>query len=196
MYIPEEQRKFLIAVLSTVILLVVDIFLILRPLINKTSDLRTQASALTKDIAILNQQISMMDARKKKLEELKTQYANYEKRFPKAEEEIPSLLESLSTIAVKSDIAIIGIRPVKPVQTEQVEKIAALFNEIPIEILAKGGYHQLGSFINRLEALDRFMEIKDMEINRDAATPRSHSLRLMVSTYILKTAPNVKTKPS
>lgn len=185
MYISVEKRKFLIISLTSAALLLLDILFILRPLINKAYDLKSQVVSIKNNIANLNKQISMLDSQTKKLGMLTTDKTNYEKKFPK-EEEVPALLESLSTIAKRSSVDIIAVKPVKIEAKEQMEKIAGIFHEIPIEILAKGGYHQLGQFINRLENLDRFMEVIDIEIVRDNTTPRRHYLRLLVSTYILR----------
>lgn len=184
-HIAEEKRKFLIIVLSGIVLFVLDIAFIVTPLINKTSDLKFQIIAIKKNISDLNKQISMLDAARKKLENLKSDQAVYEKRFPK-EEEIPSLLESLSTIAARSSVDIIAVKPIKIETKEQMQETVGLFHEIPIEILARGGYHQLSQFINKLETLDRFIEVKDVEIAQDNTMPRRHFLKLLVSTYILR----------
>ncbi|MCM8782156.1 MAG: type 4a pilus biogenesis protein PilO [Candidatus Omnitrophica bacterium] len=184
MYISAEQRKVLIIGLSSVILFLLDIFFVMAPLINKILDLNVQIVSIKKNISDLRRQVSMLDSMKQKLEALKLQDADYEKRFPK-EEELPSLLESLSAIALKSNVVIVAVKPIRTEIEEQAAKGGCLFKEIPIEIVAKGGYHHLGNFINRLEMLDRFMEIKDIEIGRDETTSRRHNLRLLVSTYIL-----------
>lgn len=177
MIIGEEKRKILIIALSSAALLALDIFFILRPICNKCADLKTQIVSVKNNINSLNQQISSMDNIKRQLEALRQEQSDYEKKFPK-EEEIPALFDSLSNIALKSGVAIIAIKPSHPAQE-------AVFHEIPMEISAKGGYHQIGQFINKLETSDRFIEVKDIEIKQDNTTPRRHSLKLLVSTYIL-----------
>ena len=185
MYISAEQRKFLIIVVSVIILLILDITFILSPLINMTFDLSSQVSSVKKNIANLNQQISKVDDTKKKLALLKDDYLIYGNKFPKAEE-IPRLLETLSTIAAKSEINIVAIRPQSKASKKHKGKIAILFQEMPIQIIAQGGYHQIGSFINRLETLDRFLKVDDISLVQSGATGKMLRVTLLVSTYISK----------
>lgn len=185
MYISTEQRKVLIIAISITILLVADISFILLPLINKTFDLSSRVSSTRKNIDNLNQQISTIDETREKLSRLKESYRKYVKRFSR-EEEIPQLLETLSKIAAESEVAILAVRPAATQLDKQDKKLANIFREVPIEIRAMGGYHQLGSFINKLETLDRFLKVTDISITQNINTPRNHSLRLLVATYILK----------
>jgi len=191
MYISTEQRKLLIIVIGIAILLVADISFILLPLINKTFDLSSQVSSTRKNIDNLNQQISTIDETREKLSRLKESYSKYVKRFSR-EEEIPRLLETLSKIAAESEVVILAVRPVATKSDKQDKKLANIFREVPIEIRAMGGYHQLGSFINKLETLDRFLKVTDISITQNIRTPRNHSLRLLVATYILKESQHAK----
>lgn len=181
-----QKRKVLVIGIGGIILLAVDIFFVFIPLLNKTFNLKSQIISMKENTAYLNRQISMLDATKKKLEILKADQIKYGEFFPK-EEEVPVLFGNLSGIAGKLGVDIISVKPVKSDLGQDAEKTAGLFHEVPIEISAKGGYHQMGQFINKLETLDNFMEVKDLEITADKATPRRHFFRLLVSTYILRT---------
>jgi len=191
MYISEEQRKILIILAGSIILVVLDSAFIMFPLFNKTFDLTAQVSSTRKNIDNLNQQISTIDATREKLKRLKAAYNKYERRFSK-EEEIPQLLEKLSKIASESEVAILAVRPATVRAGKKDKKLEKIFREVPIQISAKGGYHQLGSFINRLETLDRFLKITDISIKQNPKTPKEHSLRLSVATYILKESKHAK----
>jgi type IV pilus assembly protein PilO len=142
--------------------------------------------SVKKNMADLDREINSLTATTKKLEDLRLQAAECEKKFPK-DEEIPALLENISATAAKSGVDIIAIRPIKAEFKEEAQRPPDLFHAIAIEIVAKGGYHQLGQFINRLETSARFMEVKDIDINRDPANPRRHDLKLLIATYILRT---------
>ena len=184
LHISEEKKKFLIIGILSAVLLFLDIFFVIRPLFHKSSDLKMRIVAVEKNIDDVTQNISTLPKTEKKLEDLKSEQALYEKSFPK-EEEVPSLLESLSRVAASSSVDIIAIKPIK-IEPNYIEKNPKPFHEIPIELQAKGGYHQIGQFINKLERLDRFMEVKDLKISQDNTTPRRHYLKLLLSTYILR----------
>ncbi len=172
------------AVLAVV--LIIDIFLILLPLTARNFRLKSQIVAIKKDTRLLNEQVVNIGSIKKRLESAKAEQEEYDKRFPK-EEDVPVLLGGISAIAGKAGIEIIAVKPVRLEAAGKAPESDAIFHEVPIEIFAKGGYHQIGQFINKLESLDKFVEIKDIDITADKATPRRHFFRLLVSTYILRT---------
>ncbi len=186
MYISEEQRKFLVIVGGSILILILDIFFIIKPLIGNMSNLQSQTGKLQASIGGLDQQISKLDSMNKKLEILKSDYALYGKKFPR-DEEVPSLVQTISEVAVASKVAISALK-ITEASGEKEAPPSEILREVPIEINVKGGYHQLGSFINKLEALDKFLKIKNIEITYEGATPRKHNLRLLILTYTLTKA--------
>ena len=119
----------------------------------------------------------------KRLNSVESRITDYEKKLP-AEQEIPMLIESVSEMARGSYVKILGIRPVDS-KNDKKSKSKKVYQEIPILISAKSGYHQLGVFINKLEGADRFMELSEIKINSNKATPRVHDVELIISTYVL-----------
>lgn len=128
--------------------------------------------------------IAQRDELKKKAELYNEKIELYEKKLP-AQQEIPSFLENLSKMARSANITIIGIMPVtlKP----QKEIRYQVYQEMPILISAKSGYHELGRFLNNLEDGGRFIKVVDINIKADTATPKKQDVELMVYTYVLPT---------
>lgn len=182
-----NQNKKLAAIgLIAAVLVIADIFFIFLPLLGKNFKIKTQILSLKKNTEALNRQFSDINGIKERLAAVKAERESYNLIFPK-EEEVPVLLGGISAIAGKTSIDIIAVKPVKLENSRDTAESTAVFHEVPIEIFAKGGYHQIGQFINKLESLDKFVEIKDIEITADKATPRRHFFRLLVSTYVLRT---------
>ena len=129
--------------------------------------------------------VADMEKYQKDIEVYKEKIDHYEQKLP-AEQEIPNLLESLSSMAKKSNISIVGIAPV-PVNPakENKETKNQFYQELPILISAKSGYHELGHFINNLENADRFIKVVDIGVKSNKAMPKRHDVEMMVSTYIL-----------
>ena len=98
------------------------------------------------------------------------------------EQEVPKLLEMLSTMARSSNVKIVGITPLASKQEESPEKI---YQEIPILISAKSGYHELGRFLSDLESSDRFMKVSDIDIKENKSNVKRHDVELLVVTYVL-----------
>ena len=106
----------------------------------------------------------------------------YEKTLP-AEQEIPSLLETLSRMAKSSNIKISALTPVSG--SGKGGETTHTYREIPILISAKSGYHELGQFLSAMENSDRFMKVVDIDIRANNTTPRKHDVELLICTYIL-----------
>lgn len=183
----KDARNKNIVVVGAVlaVVLIIDIFLILSPLTAKNFRLKSQIVAIKKDTKLLSEQVANIGSIKKGLEAVKAEQEEYTKRFPK-EEDVPVLLGGISAIAGKAGVEMIAVKPVKLEAVGKAPEFDAIFHEVPIEIFAKGGYHQIGQFINKLESLNKLVEIKDIDITADKATPRRHFFRLLVLTYILK----------
>ncbi|MDP3791820.1 MAG: type 4a pilus biogenesis protein PilO [Candidatus Omnitrophota bacterium] len=143
--------------------------------IGKTIGMRT-------DLKEAKSLIAQKDILRKKVGEYNEKIELYEKKLP-AQQEIPSLLEDLSKMARNANITIIGITPIT--MKLQKEKKISVYQEIPILITAKSGYHELGRFLNNLENGDRFMKIVDISIKANSAMPKRHDVELMVYTYVL-----------
>ncbi len=180
-----QPQVLIFAALISCVLLILLIFFILIPQVNKITDILSKTGKAMSDLKEAQIEISRIDKYKTDIATFKEKVDLYEKKLP-AEQEIPSLLENLSTLAKKSSISIVGITPVAPVSTkdQKVQK-SSIYQEFPILVSAKSGYHELGSFLSSLENADRFMKVVDIEVNLNKATPKKHDVDLMVYTYIL-----------
>ncbi|MBN1526905.1 MAG: type 4a pilus biogenesis protein PilO [Candidatus Omnitrophica bacterium] len=169
-----------VAVITAYLLLVlkpqlVSIVTIAQKAARTGSELKTARS----DIAAIEQMKTRKTAYRDKIE-------LYEKRLP-VEQEIPSVLETLSAMAKNANMRIVSITPVAlpapkgPQKKAEKEKI---YQEIPISVSVKSGYHELGYFLSQLESSDRFMKVADISIRADKTSPRKNNVELLVLTYI------------
>ena len=177
-----RNKKLLMLAGGCVLFLIVDIFFIFIPLTGKNFSLKRRIISVKNSIDSLNSDISKMGLADKRLEDLTAERAGYSKRFPK-EEEVPALLGEISTIAGKLGIDIIAVKPITA--NKDVIEEGVLYRQVTVEISAKGGYHQLGQFINKLETYGRLIDVRNAEIIADSAMPRKHRIRLLIATYIL-----------
>lgn len=72
--------------------------------------------------------------------------------------EVPGLLEDITEIGLGSSMEIgsIALAP---------EKAAEFYVELPIQIVASGGYHDFGSFVSGVAALPRIVTLHDFSIS-------------------------------
>lgn len=124
--------------------------------------------------------IASEDRIRKQFEGLKEQSGLLEERFP-AQDEVSSLLGDFSGIAESSGVKILKI---KPLEVAGDVSASELYSEFPILIEARAGYHQCGTFINKLENMERFIRIDEVDIKGRPDDPRRHDILLRVSTFL------------
>jgi len=119
-------------------------------------------------------------------EELKKQADYLEKRLP-SQDKISNILEDFSNIAEASGVKILKIKPLEdPMPSSKQKAGNNSYKEFPILIEARAGYHQLGFFVNKLEAMDRFIRVMDVDIMGNNRDPRHHDIKIRIITYVLQ----------
>lgn len=179
----DQQQTLIFIILVTLLTLVLYFYLLLLPQAMRLTDVFARAGKAMANLKSAQADVSKIDEFKNRIEEYKEKVDYYERTLP-AEQEIPSLLEELSSMAKTSGIKLLSITPVPVSAKEQAAQKNKMYKEIPILITAKSGYHELGSFLNNLENADRFMKVVDLEVKSNKAAPKKHDVELLVSTYV------------
>jgi type IV pilus assembly protein PilO len=73
------------------------------------------------------------------------------------EREIPALYRTLSDAAVQAGLAVALFQP-------QGSRVRDFYTEIPISLVAEGGYHEFGDFLARVGALPRAAMVSDLKL--------------------------------
>lgn len=181
----KDQPKVMIFIaLVSVLVLILYFYLILGPQIGRLTEALSRAGKIISDMKTAELLVSKKDEFNRNIESSREKVEHYEKRLP-VEQEIPSLLENLSSMAKSSNIKIIGITPLPLSPKETLSQKGKMYKEIPILINAKSGYHELGTFLSDLENADRFMKVVDIEIKANKQMSKKHDVELIVCTYIL-----------
>lgn len=89
--------------------------------------------------------------------------------------EVPGLLEDITEIGYGSSLDIQSI-------TLQTEQAADFYVELPIRIVASGGYHDFGSFVSGVSSLPRIVTLHDYSIRADDPG-RSLRFEVTAKTY-------------
>lgn len=155
---------------------------LLVPQISGVARICAKVNKATLDVKGSERQIAEIDGLKKQVAQYRDKIESYERMLP-VEQEIPKLLEDLSEMAKRSDVKILGITPLPTKQESGLPE--QIYQDIPILINAKSGYHELGKFISDLENSDRFMKVVDIKVIANRSTPKKHDVELLVLTYTL-----------
>lgn len=95
------------------------------------------------------------------------------RRLP-ADTEVPGLIEDITRAAVANDLSIHRIDLAD-------EQPAQIYLVLPIAIVVRGDYHQLGAFVGAVAALPRIVTLHDFEIAPDPPTDADAALVLSIA---------------
>lgn len=107
---------------------------------------RTRKRRLTRDSAKLKKQLDELDRM------LKKAVAQLPDR-----KEIPELLSSISSKAREAGLEILIFRP-------QAENLRDFYAEIPVDIVVRGGFHNVVNFFDEVGRLNRLVNIRNIEM--------------------------------
>lgn len=175
---------FIFSGLIAIIIVILYLNFICIPQLSNFFSIVRERSALSAELRKTRIAVSEIDKLKKELGASRAKVSECEKMLP-AQQEIPSLLENLSAMAKDSNVKIVGITPMTSNEDKSVKD--RTYQEIPILINARSGYHELGKFIDNLENAVRFMKIADIWIKTNKAAPKENDIELLVITYTLLT---------
>jgi Tfp pilus assembly protein PilO len=178
-----QKEKTLLTLLAAVIFIAVYFHLLIRPAIVQLMDLAPKVSTLRRNLSGARTLIKNRPIIERRQSELKQKIDEFEKIFPR-EREIPKLLEKLSGIAAESGVKIVGTKPIGLEEYGQDDE-GEIYQVIPIEIIARSGYHELGDFLQKLEMAKRFVMIKDLKISANASSIKRHNVRIIAETFVL-----------
>jgi len=158
--LPRQQKIGILAGLIVAILLL-DYFLFYSP----RSD---EISKLTQEV---ENQRNERDKKKKEaanIPKLKEQMAQLDGRLKEAvaqlpdRKEIPDLLSSISNKVRESGLDILIFRP-------RAENIQEFYAEIPVDIVVRGGFHNVATFFDEVGRLNRLVNIANIELRNPRA---------------------------
>lgn len=156
--------KIIIAVIPSVILIVLFIFLIYNP---KQKEIVT----LDKRIVKLDSDINNGKVMLRKLDELKAENKRLKAKLVKLQEQLPEekevsvLLKQLSDLGVKSGLEILLWKPGK-----RKPNPSGLYIEIPVKVKVVAGYHDLGVFYSHISRLSRIVNISNIKLTLNKST--------------------------
>jgi len=184
--ISEKQKIYILAAIFGIAGFLLYYNLLLKPqfsrFVAKNKEFVTARARVKKGQALVANEAGI----KRQYEGLVKQAGNLEKRLP-GQDQISSLLQDFSDVAESSGGKILRIKPLEePVAVSKQKPVNSSYTEFPILIEAMAGYHQLGAFINKLETMDRFIRITDVDIAGNSKDPRHHNAKIRIITYVLQ----------
>lgn len=179
----KNKKETAIAIaLGALILFVAYLAFLLVPQAGAAASALQNAAKLSAEVRIARADIARIDSLKTELAGYDAKIGRYIKMLP-VEKEIPAFLESLAAMARDARVQIVGIAP-SAVQDAESQK-GRIYQEMPVQISARCGFHELGRFLANIEQSDRFIKVIDVDIRGNKGSPKKHDVELVLLTYVL-----------
>jgi Tfp pilus assembly protein PilO len=157
--------------------------LFIKPTISSLADTSPKVRDIQRRLNLTRQDIANIATYKMQVEDLRKRLSAYKKKFSTTQQ-IDPLLKELSEMAQISGVKIIAIKPHLTATQIQQNLANVAYQKFPISITAICSYHELGTFLNKLENADIFMRVTDIKIIGNAENPAEHDVYILVNTYV------------
>ena len=153
-----------------------------------------EARAVEQQVRTAREQVRSLEASTANESALQAQYRQVEQVVAVLREampnegELPAVIELVSSLAAKSDVKIQTVFPQRsPAPSTAASSAPApestVYKEIPLQIDALAGFHELGTFLSLLEMGQKPMQVMSLRIAGNPKEPRRHQISLLVRAY-------------
>jgi type IV pilus assembly protein PilO len=132
-------------------------FFAVAPAESRVATLRTQRDAQQQELVRLRALAVELARTRQEAAGVERQLEVAKEKLP-TQREIPALYRTLSDAAVQAGLAVALFQPQGP-------RIRDYYSEIPISLVAEGGYHEVGDFIGRVAGLPRATMIGELKLS-------------------------------
>ena len=131
-------------------------FIAVLPVAGRVESLRNERDTQAAEIARLRPMMVEVMRMRREATEIERRLEVAKAKLP-TEREIPTLYRTLSDAAVQAGLAVALFQP-------QGSRVRDFFTEIPISLVAEGGYHEFGDFLARVATLPRAALVSDLKL--------------------------------
>ncbi len=175
--LPAYQKALMGGILVIAVVALFFVF-IAKPKIDAIKTLEQQIAQLNNDIQINQAKARRLDELKRENAELEHQLAVLKEQLP-PESEVASLLKQVSDLGLKTGLDFKLWRP-----SERRPGASGLYTEIPVDVEVAGGYHAVAAFFDRIGKLPRIVNVSSLKMS----SPKTDKGRLMIQTTFRATA--------
>jgi type IV pilus assembly protein PilO len=176
--------KVILGVFGLVAIVAGGWFLLLSPVQLEVTALEARRQQLATELAQSRSQVAELQRFRREVAELQAKLDGLKAKLP-TEKETPALYRAVSEAAQSSGLGVSLFQPREPKPKDYVA-------EIPITIMAEGGYHQLGLFFEKVAGLERVVKVGEMKLTGLVKGRSALRAELTLATYMYRDAPPAK----
>ena len=188
-----DQRTILLIGVSGIIILSAYFMLIVGPLRRGGSDLGRKVRSAREQLRALEAATANEATVQEQYRQVEQTVASLRRLLP-GEEELPAMIGRLSDLASQTQVKIQTIFPQRSFEPEGTagrlsaagsasEPASIYYRDIPIQIDALAGYHQLGAFLSLIESGDKPLRVSSLRISANPKEPKRHHVKLLLVAY-------------
>jgi type IV pilus assembly protein PilO len=156
-------------------------FLMLAPAQVEITALEDRRQQLATELATARAQVAELQRFRREVAELQAKLDVLKAKLP-TEKETPALYRAVSEAAQGAGLGVSLFQPKEPKPKDYVA-------EIPITIVAEGGYHQVGQFFEKVAGLDRVVKVAELKLIGLKASKSVLRAEMTLATYMYRDAP-------
>ena len=145
-----------------------------------SAQLHSSLEKVRQDVATTHQKMSHLPALQAEINRLMMQEPMMVESSP--EEQLPEIFKVIAQEAKSAQVRLLGVKAQKEIG--QVTPSSNGFLELPIQVDATAGYHQLGQFLDLLEGSNNFFRIQGLKIQSNPNDVWHHQATLLLDVYL------------
>ena len=173
-----RSQKLIIGLALLIIVVVGGYFLLLQPKMAHVDSLRVESVKVQTELAQNRALAANLSRFRGEASILRARLEAAQERLP-SEKEMPGLYRQLHNLAQQSGLTLVLFQP-REMRQEDV------YAEVPINISAETGYHQLGTFFDRVSRLPRLVSLREMKLQGVEKGPGTIRADLVLATYLFR----------
>lgn len=151
-----KVQRMLITIGTLILVVGAFVYFSFLPKFTKLSELKSEYETLENDLRVATIKAAKLGRLRKELEEAEAKFEVAGKALPE-KEEIPSLLAGISQSGKDSGLEFHLFQPMADVSQD-------FYAEIPVSITVQGGYHNVGTFFDKVSNLSRIVNMRNIKI--------------------------------
>ncbi len=176
-----KSTRVALGVILVAVILGGGFFLLISPAQSAVDALRAKRETLQSEVTQSRALAANLAGFRQEAAALRRRLDAVRERLP-SEKEIPPLYRTLSNLAFQSGLSVAVFQPREPLPKD-------FYSEVPITVSAEVGYHQLGSFFERLARLPRIVNVGDFKLTGINKPNGSMQAEMTLLTYTFKVEP-------
>jgi len=181
-----KVQRILIAVVSVVLIVGGFVYFVFMPRYEAISNLKAEVEKTESELRVATAKAAKLAQKKAELKEAEDNF-NLALRALPDKEEIPSLLAAISQSGQDAGLEFLLFQPKAEIPRD-------FYAEIPVSINVKGGYHNVGLFLDKLSNLARIVNVNDLKITPDQSGGMLTTACTAVTYKFVETKPQPEKK--